>query len=72
MDIRPQAVAPREPDVQRSTEDFSLVRGGPLYRLCLRTGLARPPLELVRRRMLALVVITGFLLRCCRRSRGGS
>ena len=58
MDIRPQAVAPCEPEVQRSNEDFSLVVGGPLYQLFLRTRLARPPLERVRRRMLALVAIT--------------
>src|SRR5262249_20792744 len=38
--------------------DFSLVVGGPLYQLFLRMGLARPPLELLRRRMVALVSIT--------------
>ena len=38
--------------------DFSLVLGGPLYRLYLRSRLARPPLELVHRRILALVVLT--------------
>jgi hypothetical protein len=38
--------------------DFSLVLGGPLYQLYLRTRLARPPLELLRRRILAFVGIT--------------
>src|SRR5215472_6636697 len=36
---------------------FSLVLGGPLYRLYLHTRLARPPLELVRRRIICLVLI---------------
>jgi hypothetical protein len=40
------------------TNDFSLVLGGPLYQLYLRTKLARPPLELLRRRIIAFVVIT--------------
>ena len=38
--------------------DFSLVLGGPLYQLYLRTRLARPPLELLRRRILAFVGIS--------------
>jgi hypothetical protein len=37
--------------------DFSLVLGGPLYQLYLRTGLARPPLQLVARRVLAISLI---------------
>jgi hypothetical protein len=41
-----------------STEDFSLVLGGPLYQLYLRTRLTRPPLELLRRRVVAFVSIT--------------
>jgi hypothetical protein len=39
-------------------EDFSLVLGGPLYQLFLRTRLVRPPLELLRRRILVLVALT--------------
>ncbi|HEX8792294.1 MAG TPA: hypothetical protein VF765_15170 [Polyangiaceae bacterium] len=39
-------------------DDFSLVLGGPLYQLYLRTRLARPPLELVWRRIVAFVVVT--------------
>jgi hypothetical protein len=50
--------APPAPDTGRSTEDFSLVLGGPLYQLYLRTRLARPPLELLHRRVLAFIVIT--------------
>ena len=38
-------------------DDFSLVLGGPLYQLYLRTRLARPPLHLLRRRMLVLPAI---------------
>jgi hypothetical protein len=34
--------------------DFSLVLGGPLYQLFLRTRLARPPLELLHRRLLVI------------------
>jgi hypothetical protein len=38
--------------------DFSLVLGGPLYQLFLRSGLARPPLGLLQRRVLALPLLT--------------
>ncbi len=37
--------------------DFSLVLGGPLYQLYLRTRLARPTLELVVRRMVGISLI---------------
>jgi len=37
-----------------SPVDFSLVMGGPLYQLYLRTRLAREPLELLVRRMLSI------------------
>jgi hypothetical protein len=47
-----------DPDAGRWPSDFSLVLGGPLYQLLLRTKLARPPLELLRRRIVALVAIT--------------
>ncbi|TYT25940.1 hypothetical protein FZO89_06555 [Luteimonas viscosa] len=36
----------------RADEDFSLVLGGPLYQLFIRTRLIRPPLQLLHRRML--------------------
>lgn len=39
-------------------DDFSVVLGGPLYQLYLRTRLARPPLELVWRRIWAFVLVT--------------
>ena len=39
-------------------EDFSLVLGGPLYQLFLRTKLARPTMDLVHRRIIASVVVT--------------
>jgi hypothetical protein len=37
--------------------DFTLVLGGPLYQLYLRTRLARPPLELVLRRVAIISLI---------------
>lgn len=38
--------------------DFSLVLGGPLYRLFLRTRMVDPPVRLVHRRILAAAIIT--------------
>jgi hypothetical protein len=59
-DGEPDATGDASPDrdTQRWTNDFSLVLGGPLYQLFLRAKLARPPLELLRRRILVLVAIT--------------
>src|SRR5271168_849509 len=37
--------------------DFSLIVGGPLYQLLLRSGLLQPPLAFLQRRVLALTVI---------------
>jgi len=39
-------------------DDFSLVLGGPLHRLYLRTHLARAPLDLLHRRIIAAVLMT--------------
>jgi len=39
------------------SEEFSLVLGGPLYQLLLRTRLARPPLDLVNRRVVAITLV---------------
>jgi hypothetical protein len=44
----------REPP---SLPDFSLVAGGPLYQLYLRTRMARPPLDLLHRRMVIIPLI---------------
>jgi hypothetical protein len=38
-------------------EDFSLVQGGPLYKLFSRCRLMRPPMELLGRRMIVLVLL---------------
>lgn len=38
--------------------DFSLILGGPLYQLFLKTRLARPPLELLHRRMLIIPALS--------------
>lgn len=40
------------------TDDFSLVLGGPLYQLFRRSGLLKPPLDLLRRRILVLSLLT--------------
>jgi hypothetical protein len=37
--------------------DFSLVLGGPLYQLFLRTRMARPPLDLLYRRMVGIPLV---------------
>jgi hypothetical protein len=39
-------------------EDFSLVLGGPLYQMYLRTRLLKPAVELAERRIIAFVVVT--------------
>ena len=39
-------------------EDFSLVLGGPLYQMYLRSGLVRPPVDLPERRVIAFIVVT--------------
>ena len=39
---------------QDENQRFSLVLGGPLYQLYLRTRLVRPPLELCRRRVIII------------------
>jgi hypothetical protein len=38
-------------------EDFSLVEGGPLYRLLCRCGLIRPPMLRTGRRMMAMILL---------------
>jgi hypothetical protein len=45
------------PPDRRDGEDFSLVLGGPMYQLLLRTRLVRPPLELLHRRMIAIPLV---------------
>ena len=42
--------------------NFSLVLGGPLYQLYLRTRLARPPLDLLSRQVIGLSLISWFPL----------
>jgi hypothetical protein len=38
-------------------EDFSLVLGGPLYQMCMRLRLVRPPADLTERRVIAVIVM---------------
>ena len=48
---QPRIVQPTPQEVPlRDDQDFSLILGGPLYQLYLRTRLARPPLQLLIRR----------------------
>src|SRR5260370_12406932 len=55
---QPEILKPKPAASDLQTQpDFSLVLGGPLYQLYLRTRLARPPLELLVRRMLAIPLI---------------
>ena len=54
---RPRIVQPRRDSVPESERDFSLVMGGPLYQLYLRSGLARPALELLVRRMVSVSLL---------------
>ena len=44
-------------DLLRDDGDFSLVLGGPLYNLYLRTRLSTPPLGLVRRRVIIISLV---------------
>lgn len=37
--------------------EFSLILGGPLFQLFLRTGLLKPPTNLVVRRIIVIVLI---------------
>jgi len=50
------AETPR-PAIPNVGEDFSIVLGGPLYQLWLKTRIVRPPLDLVRRRVIALTAL---------------
>jgi hypothetical protein len=43
-------------------EDFSLVLGGPLYQMYLRSRLVRAPLDLIERRVAAVIIVTWFPL----------
>jgi hypothetical protein len=47
----------RNLEAPQTLPEFSLVLGGPLYHFYLRTRLARPPIDLVRRRILALWLV---------------
>ena len=44
-------------DLLEDVADFSLVLGGPLYQLYLKTRLARQPLDLLRRRIVGISLI---------------
>jgi hypothetical protein len=46
-----------KPQILQETPDFSLVLGGPLYQLYLRSHIAQPTLGLVHRRILAITLI---------------
>jgi hypothetical protein len=46
-----------QPSPLQDTPDFSLVLGGPLYQLYLRTRMMQPPLDLLRRRIIGISVL---------------
>ena len=46
-----------QPPIAPQAPDFSLVLGGPLYQMYLRSRLVRPPADLVERRILAFIVV---------------
>jgi hypothetical protein len=52
------ATGPRLLTWPDANQEFSLVLGGPLYQLYLRTRLSTPPLGLLRRRVLVIPLIT--------------
>jgi hypothetical protein len=53
------ASTPTGPTVEKAdSTDFSLVLGGPLYQPFLRSGLLKPSLGLVQRRVVGLAVLT--------------
>jgi len=55
---KPKIVQPGRPESSlENDQDFSLVLGGPLYQIYLRTRLARPPLDLVVRRVVGISLI---------------
>src|SRR5690348_9708185 len=57
--VMPPAVAPAPtPNILDEPFDFSLIQGGPFFQLLLRTGLLRPPTDLLARRIVALLIIT--------------
>jgi hypothetical protein len=51
--------------------DFSLVLGGPLYQLLLRAGMIRPSMNLLRRRVIAAIVVTWLPLAVLTAAGGG-
>jgi len=55
-------ILPRAASVPADNGNFSLVLGGPLYQLYLRTRLARPQLDLLSRRVIGLALICWFPL----------
>src|SRR5438034_9021729 len=58
MEANLASIADAKPAAVRPPDDFSLVLGGPLYQLYLRSRLAAPPIDLLGRRILASMMIT--------------
>lgn len=46
------------PEESANPSDFSLVLGGPLYQIFLRSGMLRPPLDLLKRRVTGIILLT--------------
>ncbi len=49
--------SPQSHEKALTDEEFSLVAGGPIYQLLVRTGLLRPPVDLMKRRVAAVILI---------------
>ena len=54
---QPRIITSAQGTFRHDDQDFSLVVGGPLYQLYVRTRLARPPLDLLSRRVVSLSLI---------------
>src|SRR5262245_32986692 len=57
-DAIPSNAQPAAPPSAASDEDFSLVLGGPLFQIFLRTYLSGTALELVHRRIVVFLALT--------------
>src|SRR5262245_15178618 len=56
--VPPEYIRPKlAPEAYTEHPEFSLVLGGPLYQLFLRSRLVRPPLHLVIRRVVVISLI---------------
>lgn len=55
--MSPERPAIRSEALSNTTQDFSLMLGGPLYQLFLRTGLVKPPLDRLGARVIVITAL---------------